>query len=77
MSTYEFNLNVLDLKLITGVIGVPITLSTLVYVSYISYRKKHIATHYRLILLLLLLLVVDQEGVGSLHLSHACSLYLQ
>jgi hypothetical protein len=58
MSTYEFDLNVLDLKLITGVIGVPITLSTLVYVSYISYRNKHIATHYRLILLLLLMLYI-------------------
>jgi hypothetical protein len=28
-------------------------------VSYISYRNKHIATHYKLILLLLLMLYIQ------------------
>jgi len=57
--SYSINENLLDLKLITGIIGLPITISTVFYVSYISYRKKNIATHYKLMSLLLLMLYVQ------------------
>ena len=57
--SYSFDVNLLDLKLITGAIGLPITISTVVYVSYISYRNKNIATHYKLMSLLLLMLYVQ------------------
>ena len=56
---YSFDVNLLDLKLITGVIGLPITISTVVYVSYISYRNKNIATHYKLMSLLLVMLYIQ------------------
>jgi len=57
--SYSFDVNLLDLKLITGVIGLPITISTVVYVSYISYRNKNIATHYKLMSLLLVILYIQ------------------
>ena len=53
MKKFEFDVKIFDIKLITGAIGLPITLSTICYMSYISYRNKYIAKHYKLALLLL------------------------
>ena len=53
MQTFAFDVQLFDLKLITGAVGLPITLSTIAYMSYISYRNKYIAKHYKLALLLL------------------------